>query len=72
MKEMRGRLSRECQIKDQTSRGKGTLILSLEDESPGFLARGGYFSKITYKLISPPLLGVGPQSYLRGSLLSHK
>ena len=43
MKEMRGRFSRECQIKDQTSRGKGTLILSLEDESPGFLARGGYF-----------------------------
>ena len=43
MKEMRGRFSRECQIKDQTSRGKGTLILSLEDESPGFLVRGGYF-----------------------------
>ena len=29
-----------------------------------------YFSKITYKLISPPFLGVVPQSYLRGSLLS--
>ena len=27
----------------QTSHGKATLSLSLEDESPGFLARGGYF-----------------------------
>ena len=42
-KEMRGRLSRERQSKDQISHGKDTLILSLEDESPGFLVRGGYF-----------------------------
>ena len=42
-KEMRGRLSRESQSKGQTSHGKSTLILSLEDESPGFLVRGGYF-----------------------------
>ena len=42
-KEMRGRLSRESQSKDQTSHGKGKLILSLEDESPAFLKRGGYF-----------------------------
>ena len=37
-KEMRG-----SQSKGQTSHGKGTLILSLEDESPAFLKRGGYF-----------------------------
>ena len=43
MKEMRERLSRESQSKGQTSHGKGTLILSLEDESPGFLVRRGYF-----------------------------
>ena len=42
-KEMRGRLSRESQSKGQTSHGKSTLILSLEDESPGFLVRRGYF-----------------------------
>ena len=42
-KEMRGSLSRESQSKDQTSHGKGKLILSLEDESPAFLKRGGYF-----------------------------
>ena len=42
-KEMRGRLSRESQSKDQISHGKYTLTLSLEDESPAFLKRGGYF-----------------------------
>ena len=42
-KEMRGRLSRESQSKDQISHGKYTLTLSLEDESPGFLVRRGYF-----------------------------
>ena len=42
-KEMRGRLSRESQSKDQISHGKYALTLSLEDESPGFLVRRGYF-----------------------------